>query len=720
VEPKPNTMILGSRPSVWMYYKAGTPKKKKGLRYLIKSKLGQPPVLLTDAKPDQTAKTLAGQLNNNGYFRSKVKYHVITKRKTSKIIYDVELHPDYRIRAIDYSDMHDSIYANIINTVKKHSLLKPKQRYNLERLRAEQERIRKAVQDYGFYYFDDRYLIYEADSTVGDKQVDLDLKLEPGIPDKAKRPYHLDNVTVLPDYALTKDTTNIPFDTTMVNHFTYVDDRHDFRPHVITDVINLKPGNLYRHNDWDLTLNHLMGLGNFKFVNVKFADSPKDSSSLNASVYLTPLLKKSLRMEFQAVSKSNNFVGPGFNVTFTNRNFFRGAELFQLKLNTGYEWQTGRLHAGPLNSYEVGLESSVAVPRFITPIRIDYHSKRYLPQTIFKVGYTLQQRVSYFRLNSLNASIGYTWRQSTSKTHALYPIDLNYVQLSRTSSVFDSLLRNNPVLTRAFENQFIPGLRYTFTLNTQLTEPRPDKFSERHYRKSNFYFQGSLDIAGNLLHLYQRSVTNPESKPYTLFGSPYSQYVRNDIDFRYYWQMNRRNKIATRILIGVGYPYGNSNTLPYIKQFAAGGANSIRAFPARSLGPGTYNVRADTNMKTFFIDQRGDIKIEGNIEHRFDITKVVKSALFIDAGNIWLWHNDPNRPGGAFDRKTFMQQLAVGAGFGLRFDFSFFVLRSDIGIPMRKPWLEPSKRWVINDIDFGSKDWRAQNILVNIAIGYPF
>jgi outer membrane protein insertion porin family len=721
--PKPNTVVLGSRPGVWFYFKAGTPKKKKGLKYFIKTKLGQPPVLMSDVKPEQVAKVLSGQLYNNGYFKSTTTFEVKTKNKKSHVIYTVKLFPAYRLGEITYPKVKDSVYAPIVRTLEEKSLLKTDQHYSLERMKAEQERIEKVVQNYGLYYFDNRYLIFEADSTVGKRKVDLDLKLEEGIPDKAKWIYRIDKVNVFADYQLTRDTTKFEkTDTIKVDRFYYIDDKHDFRANVITDVINLRPGNIYKYNDRELTLSHLMGLGAFKFVNIKFTESSRDSASLNASIYLTPLLKKSVRMEFQAISKSNNFVGPGFNITFTNRNFLRGAELFQFKLNTGYEWQTGRQNAGPLNSYEVGMETSLAIPRFITPVHIDYHSKRYLPQTIFKVGYNIQQRINYFRLNSVTASIGYTWRESTSKTHTLYPIDLNYVQLSKTSLSFDSLIRKNRVLGNAFENQFIPGLRYSFTLNTQLTEERPDKFSEQHFRKSNFYFNGNLDIAGNLLHLYQKNITNPESTPYTLFGSPYSQYVRNDIDFRYYWQIDSRNKLATRILIGVGYPYGNSTILPYIKQFASGGANSIRAFPARSIGPGTYNVRTDPNIttNTFFIDQRGDIKLEGNVEHRFDITKVVKGAFFVDAGNIWLWRKDPNRPGGEFNSNTFLQQLAVGTGFGLRFDFSFFILRFDLATPIRKPYLEPSKRWVIKDIDFGDKDWRSKNMLFNIAIGYPF
>jgi outer membrane protein assembly factor BamA len=212
-----------------------------------------------------------------------------------------------------------------------------------------------------------------------------------------------------------------------------------------------------------------------------------------------------------------------------------------------------------------------------------------------------------------------------------------------------------------------------------------------------------------------------------IFNLPYSQYVKGDIDFRYYWQFDLHNKLAARLIMGVGYAYGNSTTLPYIKQFSIGGSNSIRAFPARSVGPGTYNVRTDPNVTTQFIDQRGDIKLEGNIEYRFDIVKILKGALFLDAGNIWLMKADPineenggvDRSGGVFHKNTFLNELAVGSGMGLRFDFSFFVLRLDVAFPLRKPYLIDDP-WVVDDIDFGSKTWRKDNLVFNIAIGYPF
>ncbi len=747
ITPKPNTVVLGSRPGVWFFYKGGgttDPKiaakqKRKGFKYFVRTKLGQPPVLISDVKTSQTSKLLHGQLYNNGFFDAHVQDTIVTKRKRSKVIYTVDLQRPYRLRNIVYPKGRDSVYAHILSTVKEESLLDSNQRYSLERMQAEQARIEAAVENYGFYYFDDRYLIFEADSTEGNRQVDLDLKMEKGIPDKAKRIYKLDQVYVYPNFSLTRDTTNIPFDTVRLNGLTYIDNTHSFRPKIVTDVINLRQHDIYTRDARELTLSHLMGLGTFKFVNIKYTDSPKDSFALDASIYLTPLLKNSIRVEFQAISKSNNFVGPGLSVTFTNRNFFKGAELFQLRLNTGYEWQIGGGQGNAVNSYEIGIETSLAVPRFITPIKINYNSKRYLPQTRFSLGYSIQERVTFFRLTSITANLGYTWRESTSKTHSLFPIDLTYVQLGKTSDAFQDRLKNNQVLANAFQNQFIPGLRYSFTLNTQLTEERPDKFTEQTIRKSNFYFNGNIDIAGNLVRLYQNNITKPEDDPYKIFGSSYSQYVKNDIDFRYYWQPDVHNKIATRLIIGGGYPFGNSTTLPYIKQFSIGGANSIRAFPARSLGPGTYNVREDKTIRqnangVTFMDQRGDIKLEGNVEYRFDIYKFVKGALFIDAGNIWLWKSDSARsilnpvadvvptrvPGGKFNINDFHKELAVGTGFGLRFDFSFFVLRLDLGIPLRKPYLPESKRWVIKDIDFGSSTWRNDNLLFNIAIGYPF
>lgn len=727
ITPRPNQKLLGSRPGVWFYYIAGTPKKEKGgLRNFIKNKLGAKPVLLSDVTPRRTAQLLQGQIRNEGYFRSTVSHDVETRGKRSTVIYNITLYKAYRLRKIEYPKVKDSVYAKIIGTLYEKSLLDSNQRYDLERMQAEQERIEREVENWGIYYFDDRYLVFEADSTVGKRKVDLQLKLEPDIPDRAKKIYFLDTVSVYPDYTLTMDTSRLRRQKqTYLNGYNYVDRKQRFRPEIVTGVINLKKGNTYSREAQELSLSHLMGLGVFKFVNIKFSESPRtDSALLRTHIYLTPLKKNSLRAEVQAVSKSNNFVGPGITLSFTNRNIFRGAELFQLKLHSAYEVQINRQSAGPLNSFEAGMEASLTVPRFISPIRIDYSSSKFLPKTQFKLGLNIQNRVSYFRLNTFNVGYGYNWRENEMKAHELFPVDINFIQ-TITTPKFDSLLRVNALLASQFDNQFIIGTRYSYTLNTQLSKNLVDKFEEKKIKTHTFYLNASTDVAGNLIYAVQHQFkkNSEEQEPYQIFNAPYSQYVRGEVDFRHYWQFDDHNKLVSRVVFGSGYALGNSTTMPYIKQFSIGGSNSIRAFPARSIGPGTYNVRSDTSASQnarLFIDQRADIKMEANLEYRFDIIKALKGALFTDAGNIWLNKEDSTRPGGRFRKESFLKEFAVGAGVGLRVDFSFFVLRLDVAFPIRKPYLPENERWVIRQIDFGSSEWRKENLIFNIAIGYPF
>jgi outer membrane protein insertion porin family len=717
ITPKPSAKIFGMRPGVWFFYAGGD--GKKGVKKLMKTKLGKPPVLLKDATPDHTAKLLEGYLYNEGYFKSKVAHSVETKRKESTVVYTIRLERPFVLRDITF----DSIRLPLSKLVWERSLLKPEQRYQLGRLEAEQKRIEKEMKDIGYYHFDHRYLLFDADSTVGNRSVDLDLKVESDMPQRATRVYRINQVTIFPEYTLSSDSSATRGDTLDIEGDRYVEKSHFFRPEIITRAINIRKGDLYQRETQDLTLTHLMGLGAFKFVNIKYKSAYRDSGLLNAEIYLTPFKKKSIRAEFQGVSKSNNFVGPGISVTFSNRNFLRGSELFQIKVTGAYEVQVTRQNQSPLNATEFGIESSLMVPRFLTPIHHDFSASRYLPKTQFRIGYNLQNRIGYFRLNSFNAGYGYNWRETAAKTHELFPVEITYVKTDKTSVTFEELLVKNPVLAQSFQNQFIIGTRYSYTINTQLREGQVDRYRKQTVQEHSFYFNGMVNVAGNLIRAMQLQFAKNHEGAFEIAGSPYSQFIKGEIDFRHYWQLTKTTKLVSRIDIGAGYAYGNSAELPYIKQFASGGSNSLRAFPARSVGPGSYYIRADpayANAQVLFIDQRGDSKLEGNVEYRFDIYKSFKGAFFVDAGNIWLWHDDPARPGGKFDGDLFLGQLAVGTGFGLRYDFSFFVLRLDTAFPIRKPWLDPADRWVIKDIDFSSADWRASNLIFNIAIGYPF
>ena len=717
ITPKPNKKILGMRPGVWFHSIAGTPKKKKGFRNFIKNKLGKKPVLLRDATPQKTSEALQAQLNNEGYFKSKVIFNVKTRKRTSKIIYTVTLEKPYYINEVAYKFL-DSLQLGITEKIQKTTLFRKKQRYSLALLQQEQERIEELLENEGFFFFDDRYLLFKADSTVGNRNVALELILENKIPERATRLYYIKEIDVFPNYSLASDSSVNIADTSIVDGFRYIDNKHNFRPRVITNVINLKPDSLYRRGNHEYTLSHLMGLNLFKFVNIKYRRaSSTDSTSLKAQIFLTPLPGKSLRLQVQGVSKSNNFAGPGLELTFSNRNLFKGAEMLQLKLNSSYEYQIRNKQTTSLNALELGIEGSISVPRFISPFKIRYNSAKYLPQTQVRIGYTFQQRMQYFRLNSVNVSAGYTWRETVLKTHELFPIEVTFVKTGNTSDEFDQLLNKNPILKNSFQNQFILGSRYAFTLNTQLKDEIELKYSRKKEKRSDFYFNGTLELSGIVMNAVQQ-LRSQEEGPYDFFNSTFSQYVRPELDFRYYLRLSKHQKIATRILTGVGHAFGNSETLPYIKQFSVGGSNSVRAFPARSVGPGTFSLLALDSV--FFIDQRGDIKLESSVEYRFDIVKALKGAIFVDAGNIWLMNEDPLRPGGKFKKDRFLHELAVGTGFGLRLDFNFFVLRFDLAFPLRKPGLDEGTRWVIDEIDFASKTWRKNNLILNVAFGYPF
>jgi outer membrane protein assembly factor BamA len=336
-----------------------------------------------------------------------------------------------------------------------------------------------------------------------------------------------------------------------------------------------------------------------------------------------------------------------------------------------------------------------------------------VPKTSIELGSDLLNRLQYYQLLSLDASFGYNWKESISKEHNLNLLSITFAHLTNTTQTFNDLLNANPLLKKSFEEQFIIGQNYSFTYNDQLETDH----------KNHLYFKGSMNFSGNLLQLAQSLFYNHTATPdapYEIFGTTYSEYYKFDIDLRnYYNTVDQQVSLASRIIAGIGVPYGNSATIPYVKQFYIGGSNSMRAFPTWGLGPGTYKMPDSVAAKSF-LGQGGDIKLEANTEFRFPIVSIVKGALFVDAGNIWLLRDDPNRPGGTFSGKTFIDEIAVGTGFGLRLDLSFFILRCDLAFPLRVPYLPQGKRWVINKIAIGDPSWRSDNLAWNITVGYPY
>ena len=707
LRPKPNSSIFGIRYGLWWYYKKVN-KTSKVNRWLY-NKFAQEPIYLSKVQPELVNKALDANLYNHGYFDSKASFEVKEKNKTASIIYTLRLKRPYRIDKITYPTQKDDLSVAIAKTMEK-SLIKPKRRYDLNILIEERMRILNLMKDEGFYFLNENDLIFSVDTSLGDKTVNINLKIKEDAADQSLKKYKIGQVNVNADY---QPGVEQRIEKRVIDSVNYFSELNYVRPRPILRSVFFKNGRIYNRKDHNLSYNRLMGLGIYKYVNIRLSksDSSGNIPALTANILLIPLPQKSLSAEVQGVSKSNNFIGPGLSFSQRNRNAFRGAELLILGLRTSFETQLNGPYRGQF-TYELNPKVELYVPRFLTPIRIRSRSM-FVPKTKFIFDYSYLSRINYFTINSFKFSYGYKWKSGLAVDHDLGLLNVTYFNISNQSNDFNNLIETNPLLSRRFEKQLIGGLAYSFFYNEQVY---PEK-------RRPFYLNVNFESAGNAISAYKRIIQNQEpnsTNPLLVGFVNYSQFLKLDFDMRQYFFLGKKKQksLATRLIAAWGYPFGNSGTMPYIKQFFSGGAYSVRGFPAFSIGPGTYTPPAD--LKTlFFLQQGGEIKLEFNAEYRFPLISVVKGAWFFDAGNTWLNNSNPDIPGGKFT-KTFYKELAASVGFGLRADVQFFVLRLDLGIPVRRPWLPDGERWVVKDIDLSSGDWRRNNLVLNLAFGYPF
>ncbi|QEC54218.1 BamA/TamA family outer membrane protein [Anseongella ginsenosidimutans] len=711
--PLPNSKFLGMRLKLFFYNLAGNPKKEKSPAAFIKKKMGEPPVLYSSVDIEKNRNILVNSLQNQGYFKAESQVDSSVAEKKASLTYTLAPGSRYMISKVGFP-ADSSALAKAIRADTAETLLKLGEPYDLTTIKAERERIDKYLKEHGFYYFNPDYLIVKADSTQGGSDVELYVRVKENAPRKAREVYRINNIYIYPDYSLQEDTTRLQGDTVFYHGFHIFDPKEKFKTHVFRRTMFFQTGDIYNLEDHNLSLNRLVHLGTFKFVKNQFTEvQPESRHRLDVSYYLTPMPKKSLNAKLSGTSKSNNFVGSEVSVGWLHRNAFRGAEQLQLNLTGGFETQTsGQQSRTGGGSYFLGAEVDLQYPRFITPFYVS-STGAYVPRTRFTGAYELRNRANYYSINSYRFSFGYIWKESSRKEHTLNPVSITFVQPFNTTPLFDSLKRADPTLRNSFDRQFILGANYSFTYTDQLETER------RH----NFYFQGMLDLSGNIAGLFTGK--NSPTDQATIFRTPFSQYIKAEADARSYYKINDGLTWANRLILGAGQPYGNSSSLPFVKQFFIGGSNSLRAFRARSLGPGSYDAETSAENSgeetpgSFFPDQAGDLKLEANTELRFDLVSALKGAIFADAGNIWLMREDPLKPGAAFS-SNFYQEIAVGTGLGLRVDLSFFVVRLDVAFPLRKPWLPEGERWVIDQVDFSDKNWRKENLVFNIAIGYPF
>jgi outer membrane protein insertion porin family len=704
--PHPNAKILGLRYKLWIYDKTRT-NKRGGLKHYLNTHLGEPPVLASTVDLVKNSSIMQNRLQNEGYFIAQVDGDTVSKKnsKIAKAVYSVQTGPAYHYRKIIFPQQKDDLDTAVKGT-SNLSLLKVGDKYNLDVIKTERVRIDARLKEEGFFYFAPEDLIMKYDSTVAGHQVDLYVKVKASTPDEASWIYKIRNIYVYPDYTL-KDTTYKLDSAIKYRWYNVIDPQKTVRPFVFKNTVLLHPGDIYNRTEHTYSLNRFVELGPFSYVKNEFQDVTPDSAYLDVYYFLTQAKKKSLTAEIIARQTSANYDGTELDVTFRNKNTFKGAELFSLTFLTSTDKQYGSYNHG-YDVYQFGVEPSISWPRFIGPFNFKT-DPAYIPHTILTTGYTYVDRSKLYTLNSFSASFGYDWKPTPHKEYTLDLIDFAYVDAASVSQLYrDSITKTqNPTLKHVINNQltFGPSFKYIYD-NTG------DEF-----RTNTFYYMSKISESAGLLGLATGADTL-SGKPKKIFGTTFDQYVKLENEIRYFHKLTPGSKLAMRLLVDVGVPVGNSTILPYSQQFFIGGPNSLRGFQARSIGPGSYYPPTSvTGGSQFLPDESGDIKIEGNIEYRPKLFSIVEGALFMDAGNIWLMHPQYGLPGAAFG-KNFLSQMAVDYGVGLRFNLTVLILRTDVGFPLYEP--RSNLSGIHDGINFTGADYHGSNAVFNLAIGYPF
>jgi outer membrane protein assembly factor BamA len=477
------------------------------------------------------------------------------------------------------------------------------------------------------------------------------------------------------------------------------------RPNVLYNQLRLHTGDLYSQELQEKTQTNFANLGIFRYSEMQY--TPKDTTRrcdiLNLQINTVYDLPLDGEFELNVTTKSNNQTGPGAVFSVTKRNIFGGGETFGVSLRGSYEWQTGKRVTGSnsaINSWELGLSGTLTYPQILFP-KLFKRDLDYPSSTAFRIYIDQLNRAKFFKMLAFGGSAAYEYQPSATSHHSITPFKLTYSLLQRTTAEFDSIVTANPALGQSLENQFIPAMGYTYTYDD----------SPITSKKNHLWWQSSITQAGLIIDaIYAATGKSFNQRDKNLFGNRFAQFIKATSEIRYSYSLGEKQHLVGRLMAGIAYSYGNAITTPYSEQFYIGGANSIRAFTIRSIGPGSFRP---TDSQYGYLDQTGDIKFEANLEYRFPILGDLYGAAFLDAGNVWLIREDENRPGGQFKWRRFWKDLALGTGIGLRYDLTFLVIRLDWGIGLHVPY-DTGKKGYYNIPKF--KDGTG----VHLAIGYPF
>ncbi len=736
VKQSPNRRFFGFNLYVWFYQHAN-PKKNNGWNK-FKRKIGEEPVLLDDAQTYRSVQNLKNYLDIQGYFDSEVVCSVDTtsRRRRAEVTYTLRQGEPTRITNISY-DFRDSSLRPIILADTAKSLVHRGEVLNLNTLDEERKRITANLNNRGYFDFTVNNISYEVDTTRGRLSADVTMIVRPTLVGYDERGvaewkdngiYRLRNINVYPTYdPMLRSTSGFKSDAVVdttsyfgLNIIRDISSTPQLRNAVLRRTIPLYPSYVYNAEQVEHTYSELMSLGFFRNAKINFEHVPSDGEHyvsflsdeeegrgilntreelLDCNIYCTPALKQSMNVEVEA-STTSTFYGLAVTAGYANTNAFRGAEAFDISARFGFEYMYAP-DAEKRSAQEVGLTAGLSFPRFLVPFRTNPGDKVSQPRTRLELSFDYQNR-PYYRRNLSTARWAYSWKQAESSSFVLRPIDINWIDVKSVDETFLEDI-DNEYLRTSFESQLNAGLSFSYSYNNQ----------RKNIGRNSTVVRANFESSGNLIHGLETLFSHPaEGKNYyEILGIRYSQYVRAELNLSHNINLGHKMALAGRLFGGVGVTYGNSagRSIPFDRMFYCGGANSMRGWAPRTLGPG--NRLAIENV--VYPSQVGDVRLEANLEMRFPIWWIFHGAVFCDVGNVWyLRDTEDSSPEEVFHFKDFYKQLGFNTGVGLRIDITFVVIRLDLGLQLHNPGMPDGERWI--------KDLKWSNMALNFAVGYPF
>ena len=700
---------------MYIYSASGRDSSKWINRFLWK--IGDAPRIYDSEAAEESRRQIELAVQNMGYMGAYVRLNEQQKgKKKMKVRYSIHTGEPYVIDHITY-DIADSTVGSYLARESVLTRLHPGMRFDVNVLDEERQRITQYLQNRGYYRFNKDFITYQADTTAHSRKVGLTVQLLPFRRKKSDDPephrqYTVRNVNFLLDVdfaELSADAIRGMDSIRSQGAMLYFHGKPFLRPKVITDYNRLKTGRLYQSRDVQNTYSDLSRLGILKYSNIRFDEELKgDSAYLDAYVTLSKRKNKSVSFEIEGTNSAGD-LGAAASVAYTHRNLFRGSETLTLKLRGAYEAVSGLEGYANSNYMEYAVEGSLNFPEFMFPFLSSDFKRRIRATSEVSVKYNWQIRPEFERTVA-SAAWSYRWSKRRA-VHRFDLLDVNYIYMPYRSETFrdylDMMDERNPLLRYSYEDLFIVRMGYTYTYNSS------GAISSKTAQRNSYSIRFNIEESGNLLYAFSKIVNGrpKNGEAFQMANIDFAQYVKADFDFAKNFMIDDRNSLVFHVGVGVAYPYGNSKSLPFEKLYFSGGANSVRGWSVRSLGPGGY--RGDTNSLDY-VNHTGDIKLDLNLEYRTHLFWKLNGAAFIDAGNVWTIRNREMQPEGLFKFNRFYKQLAVAYGLGIRFDLDFLIIRFDGGMKAINPMYEGRDRYPIISPDFG------RDFAFHFAVGYPF